>query len=345
MNTIGIDCRFAGLKAGLGRYTREITKSLLDRNDAIRYVLFVRDAEEDWIKDFTKAHAILSAPFPHYSFSEQKYFPEIIKNADIDLLFAPHFNVPFRCPVPYVVTIHDLILHRYPNQASIFKRLMYHAVIKKALDKASQIIAVSQFVYDDVLNSYGSIVEDKMTAVLEGVDTSFQPVSIENQLAVQKKHGIQGLYFLYVGNAKEHKNVQMLIDAFEKARTQHTLVLLTGGPEVSRLRMGEDVQILSSIDDNDLPALYSGATAFVTASLYEGFGLPVLEAEACGCPVIATNGSAIAEVAGPNALLCEPTIDAFAEAFAQPPGSHTKRELPRWSDVAEQTVQVLQSSL
>jgi glycosyltransferase involved in cell wall biosynthesis len=195
---IGIDCRFAGTNSGLGRYTRELTAALQKRNDGIEYVLFGND----------------NAPFPHYSLREQTSFPGIIKKSGVDLFFAPHFNVPLLCPVPFVTTIHDLILHRYPNQASSTKRLAYRAVMRHTVRKAQSLIAVSQFTADELTSVYGKDVKKKISVIHEAVSDEFIKKSAAACSPTLNRFGLKKPFFLYVGNAKQHKNVQMLIDAY-----------------------------------------------------------------------------------------------------------------------------------
>src|SRR3989338_5548977 len=156
MKTIGIDCRFAGTQTGLGRYARELVTHLLKRDDPLQYVLFVRDEEETWLKalpgtknrEAARGHAaytgqtLKTSNYAHYSLSEQRGFPKDIAQANIDLFFVLHFNVPLKCPVPFVVTIHDLILHHYPNQASMIKRFAYNYLMSHAVSHSKGIIVV-----------------------------------------------------------------------------------------------------------------------------------------------------------------------------------------------------------
>jgi len=199
------------------------------------------------------------------------------------------------------------------------------------------VIAISAFTESEIRNVYGK--ELPVTAVLEGVNPLYTPQSVQRRAEVKEAYALEKDFFLYVGNAKEHKNVRTLIRAFEKADlSDHELILVCGGVEAERLKpLPAGVRIISDVPDTDLPALYSAAMAFVTASLYEGFCLPVAEALACGCPVIATNGSAIREIAEGHAMLIEPTIDAFAEAMKHPPAKPIPFVVGTWDRTAQQT--------
>lgn len=343
MQHIGIDCRFAGAHAGLGRYTRELTTHLLKRNDLLTYTLFVLDENEEWIKDIPADRArIVEAPFPHYSFSEQVQFPHALQTSGIDLLFSPHFNVPLYVQVPFIAVIHDLILHRYPNTAGYPKQWAYRLLMKSTVTRSRSLIAVSTFTALELGGLYGGNILKKTDIVGEGVARAFTPQSEAAQQTVREKLGLHSPFFLYVGNAKEHKNVQMLLDAYVASdRGDTEILLVTGGPEADRLKLPHGARLLPGVSDADLPALYSAARAFVTASLYEGYCLPVAEALACGCSVIATDRSAIPKIAGGRALLVEPTVAAFNAALSSATLPRPSGTMPRWEDAAEQVAKIL----
>ena len=344
---VGIDCRFAPTPTGLGRYTRSMVRALLQRNDDVEYTLFVRSVDEGWLHDLPSVTTIVAAPFRHYSFAEQVCFPSVIRKSGIDLLFAPHFNVPLTCPVPFVVTIHDLILHRYPNEASRFKQWAYRRVLCNAVRRARHVITVSNFTLRELTDVFGDEIGARATRIYEGIGDSFKPASKEEQQRVRDWYGLEKPFFLYVGNAKEHKNVQMLIDAYVALGDRsRELVIVTSGREHWDMRLSPGAVRITNVVERDLPALYSAAIAFITASLYEGFCLPAIEAEACGCRVIASNRGAIPEVIGPTARLIEPTVGAIVSAMC----SVDSMEPPQpkdfsWKKAAETTAAVLRQVL
>ncbi len=342
MPRIGIDCRFASTASGLGRYTRELATALLKRRDA-EYVLFVQSPSERWIPVGAET---VTTPIPHYSVAEQTVLPGILAKAQIDLLFVPHFNVPFRCPVPVVVTIHDLILHRFPNHAGLLRRLAYRVVLRSALARARGVIAVSAFSAGELAAAYGPLTHGKVRVVHEAASPEFAPPPAAERARVLVAHGITKPYFLYVGNAKQHKNVQTLLDAYALLGDPSVeLVLVTGGREAERLRAPPGARFLANLPDTDLPSLYAEARCFVSASLYEGFGLPLLESHACGCPAIVSDRASFSEIAPPGTVLAEPTATALAEAMRHPPiwkAAVTRRS---WDDVAEETSRVLADAL
>jgi len=388
---IGIDCRFASTKAGLGRYTRELTRALLLRSDPWSYVLFVR-GDEGGLGDLPRSSNVQRVTFnaPHYSIQEHLLWPQAIRRSGITLLHVPHFDVPLYSPTPFIATIHDLTLHHYPNQASLLKRTAYRFLMRSTLKRAAHIIAVSEFTRGELSKQYACLrtpldrapkerVErpldsalrasleestDHISVIPEGVSPIFHPAGRGQREFIGQEWQLPERYFVYVGNAKEHKNVQTLIDAFEKVCTHYpeplpTLLLVSHGPEVQRLRLAPGVRILEKIDDMHLRALYTGAVAMVLPSLYEGFGLPCLEAMASWCPVIAANRTSLPEVCGDAALLVEPTVEGLSSAMVNVMHLHSdsmeratmmERGLQRakeftWEKTAERTAEVYRDVL
>lgn len=343
MKTILIDCRFAATKSGLGSYTRELVTHLLALDLPFRVKLLTRSAHESWIP---KGHRPIVFDVPHYSLKEQLQFQSVIAEAEPDLLFSPHFNVPVFSSVPSVVTIHDLILHTYPNNASFLRQLAYRFLIRRAILHAKSIITISQFVRGEICRRYGSSVVKKMTVIREGVNDRYVPQPASAVDAFRAKHGLGRPFFLYVGNAKQHKNVSVLLEAYEALRSPtHDFILVSGGPEAANLKLPAGARILKDIPAEDMPALFSSADCLLTASLYEGYCLPVAEALACGCPVIAANRTAIPEAAQGKAVLVEPTKEEFLQAMRQPLPPREPFASETWADAARETAAHLQHVL
>lgn len=346
MKTIGIDCRFGGTRSGLGRYTRSIISELIKRNDAVRYVLFVKAEKGQWIENVQhiancKLHI---ANFAHYSMKEQILFPGILRKCGIDLLFSPHFNVPLLCPVPFVATVHDLILHRYPGNASRLKRLAYRIQMASTVQRAKAILAVSSFTALEIGGTYGPSAHRKCRVTGEGVEEEFAPASVSSVAAIRTRYHLEKPFFLYIGSGKKHKNVSLLLEAFVAVqRADRQLVLVM--PEVPCHPLPTNVVHLSNVSEEDLPALYSATDCFVTASLYEGYCLPVAEALSCGCPVIASNCTAIPETAAGHAMLVEPTLEEWKQAMSDPPKRPVHYTRPLWKEAAEKTARVLMKCL
>lgn len=348
MKTIAIDCRFAATHSGLGRYTRELVTALVDRvPEDMQYALLVRSPDEAWIPAGRNSCRVIHANIPHYSLGEHLTLPSLIRDSVADLFFSPHFNVPLCCPVPFVMTIHDLILHRYPNNASRMKQKVYRFLIRQSLNNAQSIIAISNFVKNELKDAYGEKISSKVHVVHEGVSPLYRPASDEAKAEVMQKYTLNRPFFLYVGNAKQHKNVSLLLQAFTQAgETGRDLLLITGGKEAASLGpLPPNVRRLDHIPDAEMPVFYSLAEACVTASLYEGFCLPVVEALACGCPMIATNRSVIPEVAGSHALLLEPTVAAYRAAFTKQYQRKPLYLVGTWEEAAEETEMILKKAV
>lgn len=343
--TIGIDCRFAAGVTGLGRYTREVVSAMLKRAGTDRYVLFCDCKKPEWIPADAKARfKVRVIRAKHYTVMEHIVMPVAIWLSRIDLLLVPHFNAPLYCPVPFVAVIHDLILHKYPNEASPIKQRAYHYNMASTIRRAERLIAVSKFTARELDKYYGRFAVKKTVVVHEAVGDMFSAKSGAACGPVLKRYGLNRPFFLYVGNCKQHKNVQMLIDAYTKWGSEEVdLVLVASGEEADRLKLAPGLRVIRNLADKDLPCLYFFAACFITASLYEGFGLPVLEAAAAGCPCILSNKGALPEIAPPGSRLVDPTIDALVEAMADPPGPPEEKPTRKWDDVAAEVSEVIRT--
>lgn len=316
MMRLCVDCRFSSLPVGIGRYTRGLIPELVRAAPDIACTLIVRDTSEPWLASLPDNARLVVSSAPHYSVAEHFAITGIIRRERCDVFFSPHFTVPIRCPVPFVCTVHDLILHQFPNAASPLKRFAYRRVIGHAVTKAHAIVTVSGFVRDEIRREYGDSASGICVTAYPGIDSVFSRRGNEEVDAALKRLGVARPYFLYVGATKEHKRVPLLIEAFARMRRDDvSLVIATGGREAEQLAAPRNVKIVTHADDATLAALYSGAASFVSASIYEGFGLPFIEAMACGCPVIGVNRSSIPEVTGGLGMLTEPSVEALTAAL------------------------------
>ncbi len=338
MALITIDGRFLGTGTGLANYTRHLVKALVDEGSH-DYVVLTRSAPDI---DLPVRTAI--ADIAHYSAAEQVRLPRIVRETGCDLAFYPHFNAPVVSRTPYVVTVHDLILHRHPGDASWAKQRVYRSLLRRNLHAARAVIAVSEWTRQDVIRHYGDGVGAKTAVSGEGAGDAFTPRADAEVRAARARHGLHGDYFLYAGNAKPHKNLDMLVAAHRASGVDADLVLVTGDPDAARLQ-GDRVVVARGVDDDELAALYSGARAFTTPSLDEGYCLPVAEALACGCPVIASECGSIPETAQGHARLVAPTLGDWIDALREPVGPQEPVLVGDWAEAARRTVAVFDRAL
>lgn len=233
-----------------------------------------------------------------------------------------------------VFTLHDLSLVKYPQTHSKDRRMFFDHFFHKRLPEADHVIVPSEYIKDELLD-YAEIEESRVSIIHEGVDSRFTP---QSATAVSKELTNLGLpkdYFLFVGTLEPRKNLSTLLAAM--AQSEHDLPLVIVGwsgwgddtfqAELIRLGLRDRVFFPGYLTDHQLTCLYSGATAFLYPSLYEGFGLPVLEAMSCGCPVICSNVASIPEVAGDAALLAKPgDVDAWARLMDDLVASEVKQK-------------------
>lgn len=235
------------------------------------------------------------------------------------VLFVPAHVLPLYCPVPAVVTVHDLGYLHYPDAHRRFDRWYLDQTTRRHTRVACHILADSVATKNDLVEFYGAKL-DRITVVYLGRDETLAPVRNPEMIAAaQAKYQLNGDYLFYLGTLQPRKNLLRLVEAFHRAVTSlqnQDLKLVIAGrhgwlyadifESVQRLGLAGQVLFPGYIAAADKPALLSGALAYVFPSLYEGFGLPVLEAMACGTPVLTSNCSSLPEVAGQSALLVDP---------------------------------------
>ena len=298
---IGIGCRKIA-DFGIGTYIRGLLGALADLG-GYEYIAFGPRSIDSTLPSGV-VHVVVDAP----KYSIRELFT-VGRNIRLDLFHAPHYVVPF-LRVPFVVTIHDLIhLHHRNPLARTYARTM----IGRAVRRSRRVITVSSSVRDDVVGVFGY--PEKIAVTPNGVDPIFSPAG--------KK--AESRYFLFVGNDKPHKNVDRLMEAF--ARVTDAQLVLAGG-EFERFRNRDRVVLAGFVPQEELAALYRGAIALVIPSLEEGFGLPALEAMACGAPVITSTAPALIEITGDAALHVDArSIDAIADAMTRVLRDPSSRDL------------------
>ena len=311
---IGIDARLFSYEArGIGRYAYELLKELASGNSSLKFVVFLNaKAYDSWDPKNSNIEKV-KADVPFYGIEEQILFPRLLNSYNLDIMHFLHFNVPILYRKPFIVTIHDLLLNRYPksnastrNRITFFAKYFgYRAVLKSALKRASFIIAVSNFTKRELLNLYSFVPESKIRVIYEG--TSF--IDSANLFVAQSS---QNRYILYVGAAYPHKNLLKTITTLAPYLQENSLTFKLVGREdyfYRRLKSfikdkvyGKNIEFLGEVDDLMLKELYKNAEFFIMPSLYEGFGLPPLEAMTLGCPVVARRSGSLPEILDNAAL-------------------------------------------
>lgn len=310
---IGIDTRMSGpAHAGIGRYVENLVGEL-SKNKDLELVL-------------------LKPNIPHYSLAEQFLVPGIIKKAQVDLMHFPHFNVPVFYTGKYVVTIHDLIKHVSRGMETTtrtpwlywLKYLGYKFVFRQAVKRAAKILVPSQAVKDELAKTY-NLPGDKIMVTYEGVGEKFQQSAISppagGQLTkISAKYNIKKPFVIYTGSLYPHKNVERLVKAvtclndsnhFNKPISLvvvcvRSVFLDRFQQKIKKMNEEKYVNLIGFVPDEDLVLLYQQAEAFVFPTLSEGFGLPGLEAMACGCPVVCSDIPVLREIYGEAAEYFDP---------------------------------------
>ncbi len=318
---------------GIGRYVFNLVKALAAVAPEQRLSLLVNRDEPQTRFDFRALEScgvvlVPTRDMPR-SLRGQLAVRRTCRHLSPALFHAPHILSAGRLPCPSLVTIHDLIPIRGPGAlSSIRHRLLYRLLLRRALASAAGIITPSRAVGHDLREVWG-VSSERITVVPDAADASFRPAPPEQIATVLARLGLPKRYVLYVGTNRPHKNLSRLVEAWaglgEGRRDGCRLVI--AGPEDrrypearQRARMLSHGEILfpGTIQEGDISALYSGARLFVQPSLSEGFGLPVVEAMACGAPVACSRTPALDETSGGAALQFDPTnVTEMSKAIDQ----------------------------
>lgn len=367
---IGIDARMYGPRVGgggLGRYVSQLVDHLQEIDKKNEYVLFLKKenfheciiTNPNFYKTLVDVH--------WYTVNEQIRVPQEVRQARVDFMHYPHWNVPLFSRKPFIVTIHDLILleDRHSARSSTrnslvhgFKYAGFRTVLENAIHRSKHIITVSEFTKSRILEHFG-IRPEKISVIYNGI------LPANNQTNIQLSSlGIQEPYFLYVGNAYPHKNLPVMIDAFRKIISQHpTVKLVIAGKRdmfsqeleayAKKQHIPEDrIVFLHLPTDEEIAQLYRHAHLFIYPSRIEGFGMPPLEAMTYQTPVAASHSASIPEVLQDAAHYFHPD-DAEALAnimrtrLTQPSYFLKKQQQGeelastyKWRDTAQQTQRI-----
>lgn len=345
---IGIDITSAVTQgAGIGRYTRELISALIELDSESSYALFSakQPARLPIPEPVVKAANVSyhEAPLGEkwlYRIWYRLNLPVPVQwfTGEIDLFHSPDFVLPpVRGDIPTLLTVHDLSFMHFPDTFTPALVAYLNKVVPRSVQRASHVLADSEATKSDLIAHY-RVPPEKVTVLYSGVSNLFVSVGDEWRLrAVRDKYGIgERPYVFSVSTLQPRKNYQMLIRAFRAVAAQrpHNLVIAGGKgwlyeqivAEIARQGLEGRVLLIGFVDDADLAALYSGASLFAYPSIYEGFGLPLLEAMACGVPVLNSNASCLPEVAGDATVQLPPDeLRAWSETMLALLDDATKR--------------------
>lgn len=383
---IGIDCRTIlnpekGEQAGVGYYTYSLVKNLLKIDKKNQYVLFFDWRVKDTAEFKQKNVEVKHLPFSQY----KKYLPlayshmlvsAVLLSEKLDLFHGPANVVPITYPGKCVVTIHDLAIYKHPSWFPRGQAFSRRFLVPKSVKKAKGIIAVSGATKKDLIKKFKAPA-GKISVVYEGVTSAVGKSRARsgkniNKEGILKKYKIADKYVLFVGTLDPRKNIPQLLRAFnslfqKKAKKLEGIELVIAGAKgfqyeevfeaIKSLKFGYKVRYLNYVPHDDKAALMKNASCFVFPTLYEGFGLPVLEAMSLGVPVITSKISSIPEITGSAAVLVNPeSTTEIAAALKKVLGNKKLREKMgqagqkqaakfSWEKSAKQTLKVYQAAV
>jgi alpha-1,3-rhamnosyl/mannosyltransferase len=370
---IALDCRYINKNfPGIGRYTYNLAAALARLETAVPFRLYLicnppdpteRYPLEGLAREYPARVEIIKCRARPISGREQWELPKIAMRYKFHLWHAPYYIYPYlvRLFCPVVLTSHDLIGKRLPQTLPSRKaRAIYEITNRLAFFTAKHIIAVSLYSAQDIMALY-RVKPGRVSTVLSGVEEKFGIVA--NLPQVRQKLALPARYLLYVGINKPHKNLARLLEAFAQRNPPDSLMLLLAGREdpryspelrqkVAELKLESRVRFWGEVTEEDLVALYNCATLYVQPSLYEGFGLPLLEAQACGLPAIIAGNTSLPEVGGAHVPTFDPyNVGEIAQRLEEMLGNGAERERQRelglvnaaslsWERVAQQTFEL-----
>lgn len=290
---------------GIGRFATEL-KARLEKKHSIR------------LRDIELSH---SPTHPLDAFRLSRF----LNSKQASMFISPGFNVPIWSGCPVVATVHDLIHVQYAGEQSLAKSLYYRFVQRPVIRRSPVTLTVSEFSRRQIVDWYG-VSESQVVSVGNGISDAFKPAG-PKRVADQP-------YFVYVGNTKPHKNIPTLLDALQTlADTTHAKLLMVVKSDVWLQTQIEErgllqrIELISGVDDETLAKFYRGAVATVLPSHFEGFGLPLVEAMACGCPVIGANVTSIPEVMGDaGVMFCPDNPSELADIMLDLLGNSQRRD-------------------
>lgn len=311
-------------KTGVGVYALNLITKIYEEDKKNIYYILVQDDDDSlcFIRGgYFKLIKVKSKIFRKILFRvilEQFYIPYLMLRYKIDLLHSLHYSFPLISPGKRIVTVHDMSFFAYPETHVFIKRYYFRFFLFMASFFAEKIITVSKSTTNDFLGFFKNADKSRMHVVYHGKSELLRPDSDKGRIKeIKSKFKINKAYLLFLGTIEPRKNIRSLIIAFSKfLQGNKDYLLVIAGKKgwyyretfklVEELNLGKDVVFTGFINEKDKPFVIAGAKIFIYPSIYEGFGIPVLEALACGVPTITSNVSSLPEIAGNAALLVNP---------------------------------------
>ncbi|MFY0598786.1 MAG: glycosyltransferase family 4 protein [Cyclobacteriaceae bacterium] len=318
---IGIEAQriFREKKHGMDIYAVELIKELQQIDHENEYFIFVKP-DKDWCIEETHNFSIIEVFGVTYADWEQISLPIAASKYELDVLHCTSNTAPLFCPVPTIVTLHDIIyLNKNFSGGSLYQRLGHYYrkwIVPLAYKKAKQVFTVSNFERDRITALLGH--ENKLQTVYNGVGGKFKPLNSEEQKETRARLNLPKQYLFFLGNTAPKKNMKGMLEAFSRYCDENKdalpLVIAESSEEdvisilydLKRTDVIEKIHLTGYLFHHDLPSVYASAALFIYPSLRESFGIPIIEAMACGAPVITSQASSMPEVAGEAACLVNP---------------------------------------
>ncbi len=316
-------------RAGVSHYIEQVLAHLGDLDRQNRYTIYTTRGLDQTALGLPANFQVRPSRLPTINPRiripwEQFLAPLLLRRIKADLFHGTLNVVPLACPVPSVVTIHDLAFIRFPQTFRAYNRTYLDFATRLTARRAARILTVSEHTRREVIGLLG-VPAERVVVTPNAARAHFRPPAPAAIAQLRARHGLPERFLLYVGTLEPRKNLITLLEAYVEVARRTDATLLVGGgkgwlytPIFERLEalgLRDRVRFVGYIDEAELPLWYAAATAFVFPSIYEGFGMPPLEAMACGTPVVTSNSSSLPEVVGDAGIMVDP-YDAAALAVA-----------------------------
>ena len=369
---IGIDFHVAGgIYQGVRTYLANLIEAMLKVENEFAYFIYAKNPKElSYWKENNSDVTLKKLPSASGRFNLLMGFPLCVIRDKLSLFHSQYVLPPF-IPCKSVLTIHDILFESHPEFFPEVHRRLLKFFIPFSAKRADRIISVSEFTKKQIMKYY-RVPEEKITVIYEGASDKFLPIRDKELIKpVLEKYGIKKRYILFVGRVEPRKNIVGLLNAFvyikNKGMKDFCLVIVGNQDkifqekelfdQIKELQLDSDVIFTGGVSDEDLPVLYNEAEVLVYPAFAEGFGLPVLEAMACGTPVVTSNTTSLPEVTGDAAILVNPySSEEIGQALEKILNDDSlRRELAlrglqrakkfSWQDAAKKTIEVYKEVL